>query len=230
MPMNRQRSLPANDFSDPTIGSLPPEIRLTAIGLRMIADDEGRGQVRIRPMVAELYEHDESMTSEEMQRHLVTLNDSRFLTLYTAEGLHLYQIRMWPPVDHPKASRFPPPEGFSKPSRSSHETFAAVEREGASGSESGGARAWAGAPSHERAPSRSPLEEPSAPEPPSPFCSQHQPYGIEAACGPCGTARMAHDIWQRAAMSVSLPQRAQARTPAADPVEYLDDEGRIETT
>ncbi len=225
MPMNRQRSLPVTDFTDPRLSSLPPEVRLTAVGLRMYADDEGREQVRLRPMVAEIYEHDEAMTSERMQEHLLSLADAGWLMLYPAEGIALFQIRVWPPVQHAAPSRFPPPEGFMKPSRGQQETFTAVAR--ARASESAGEWASAGAPSAAGVPpSRTSHDD--APRPPSPFCSQHQPYGTEEACGPCRTARMAHDIWQESALRVQLPAPAAPAEP--DPVEYLTDDGRIEST
>ncbi|UBH06446.1 hypothetical protein K8P10_001957 [Leucobacter sp. Psy1] len=229
MPMNRQRLLPANDFTDPEIGSLPPEVRLTASGLRMYADDEGREQVRPRLMVGELYEHDESMTSERMQEHLLMLDEAKWLRLYVAEKITLFQIRMWPPVQHPKPSRFPPPDGFTKPSRGSHETFMAVERGRVWAGESASERERAGGASTEGEPSRTSHED--GPLPPSPFCSRHQPFGTEKKCGPCGTARMAHEIWQEAARRVPLPELGGERTDdRADPEEYVTDDGRIECT
>lgn len=228
MPMNRQRSLPVTDFTDPRLSSLPPEVRLTATGLRMYADDEGREQVRLRPMVAEIYEHDEAMTSERMQTHLLSLADAGWLMLYPAEGIALFQIRTWPPVQHAAPSRFPPPEGFMKPSRGAQETFTAVARARASACEGGGAgeRVGAGAPGASGHPSRDPHDD--APRPPSPFCSQHQPYGTEESCGPCRTARMAHDIWQESALRVQLPTGGRPSTE--DPTEFVDEHGRIETT
>ena len=54
------------------------------------------------------------------------------------------------------------------------------------------------------------------PRPPSPFCSQHQPWGTEEACGPCRTTRMAMDIYNEAKARVGLS--TPAVPPAAPPV------------
>lgn len=237
MPMNRMRSLPASDFTDPSVSSLPPEVRLTAVGLRMYADDAGREQVRFRPMVAEIYEHDESMTSQQMEEHLLLLDQVGWLRLYVHEQKTLYQVRVWPPVQNPSVSKFPPPKGYRAPSRGSHETFSIVERGSGSErasesvSECAGASEWVTGESarpsrdlHDEAPTA------ETPTPPSPFCSKHQPFGTESPCGACGTARMAHQIWQEASKRVQLPTSAGADRVAGDPVEFVTDDGLIEST
>lgn len=33
---------------------------------------------------------------------------------------------------------------------------------------------------------------------PSPFCPEHQPWGTELPCRPCGEARAQHELWTRA--------------------------------
>lgn len=212
MPMNRQRSLPSVDFTDPRIAKLHPAVRITAAGMRLFADDEGRGLVRLRPMLAEIFEHDEEMTETHLEECLLHLDAAQWLRLYTADGLSLFQIRIWPSVQHASPSSFPPPPGFMKPSRRSQETFMVVARESASESARGGEselRAASGpawlAPEPDFEPRPPELEPPG----PSPFCSQHQPYGTEDSCGPCRTTRMAFEIWHES------KQRRSLSTPAS---------------
>ncbi|EYT56043.1 hypothetical protein H490_0104035 [Leucobacter sp. UCD-THU] len=240
MQIARQRWLPPSDFTDPQIGSLPAQVRVTAAGLRLYVDDWGRAEVRLRRMLAEIYEHDEQMTEQLLAEHLGQLSAVHWLRLYVDDrGRSLLQIRVWPAVQHPdpRGSAFPPPEGFMKPSRTSQETFTVEAR--ARASACAGEGAWERESASERAgagdgtPSRTPDSD--APRPPSPFCSQHQPWGTEEPCGPCRTTRMAFEIWQTASKYAALSTPAAAppgpRFEAApEPEEYLTDDGRIEHT
>ncbi|MGW9021287.1 hypothetical protein ACWGOE_07385 [Leucobacter chromiiresistens] len=165
-------------------------------------------------MLAEIYEHDESMSEADLEEHLLMLDDAQWIRLYAADGLSLFQIRVWPAVQHPDPSRYPPPPGFMKPSRRSQETFMAVARESARASESVRERERASVPDwippesyYEPAP---PILEPPAP---SPFCSQHQPFGTEEACGPCRTTRMAYEIWEDAKHRRALSSVPPATAP-----------------
>ena len=242
MQIARQRWLPPSDFTDPVLGSLPAPVRVTMAGLRLYVDDWGRAEVRLRRMLAEIYEHDEQMTEQTLAEHLGRLNEVHWLRLYVDErGRSLLQIRVWPAVQHPdkEGSEFPPPEGFMKPSRRSQETFTVEAR--ARASACAGEGAWERESASERAsagsghPSRTTDPNFEAPQSPSPFCSQHQPWGTEEPCGPCRTTRMAFDIWQTAAkhtaLSTTAPPRGPRFEPApAEPEEYLTDDGLIEHT
>ena len=123
MSFNRARSLPPSDFTDPKLAALPALVRLTAAGLRMFADDEGRGLVRLRSLIAELYEYDLSVTEGVMEDHLLQLDDAGWLTLYQADGMSLFQIRYWPPVPHMRPSELPAPPGYRSPQRGQHDTL-----------------------------------------------------------------------------------------------------------
>lgn len=123
MSFNRARSLPPSDFTDPKLAALPALVRLTAAGLRMFADDEGRGLVRLRSMIAEMYEYDLSVTESVVEEHLLLLDDAGWLTLYQADGMSLFQIRYWPPVAHMRPSDLPPPPGYRSPQRGQHDTL-----------------------------------------------------------------------------------------------------------
>ncbi|RRD61359.1 hypothetical protein [Leucobacter sp. OH1287] len=123
MSFNRARSLPPSDFTDPKFAALPALVRMTAAGLRMFADDEGRGLVRLRSMIAEIYEYDLSVTEHVMEDHLLQLDDAGWLTLYQADGMSLFQIRYWPPVPHMRPSDLPAPPGYRMPQRGQHDTL-----------------------------------------------------------------------------------------------------------
>lgn len=241
MQMNRQRWLPPSDFTDQRVARLPAAVRVTMSGLRLYVDDWGRAEVRLRMMLAALYEHDEQVSTSDLESHLLMLDDAHWLRLYTDDwGRSLLQIRVWPAVQHPDArgSEFPPPRGFMKPSRRSQETFTVEERGRARASESASAGEWVsgGERASGERPSRTPTYEQPAPGPsePSPFCSQHQPFGTEDACGPCGTAREALHIWRQASRAVSLA-RPSERGPRfgpdlGEPEEYITPDGLIDHT
>jgi len=112
MQINRQRWLPPVDFTDPVFGSLPALVRVTMGGLRLYVDDWGREEVRLRKMLAEIFEHDESVSSEDLEGFLLQLDEVNWLRLYVdRHGRSLMQIRFWPAVQHPdkNGSRFDPP-------------------------------------------------------------------------------------------------------------------------
>lgn len=229
MQINRQRWLPPSDFNDQRIGSLPAPVRVTAAGLRLYVDAEGRAEVRLRKMLAEIHEHDTSITERELEEHLLRLDEANWLRLYVdRHGRSLLQVRVWPAVQHEDASQLPPPPGFMKPSRRSQETFTVKERGSERASEREGE--WVRESASGGRSSGTSNSEPEAPEPPSPFCSLHQPWGTEDNCGPCGTARLAFTIWKRAAANVALPKPASRRPPADEPTEYITGDGLIETT
>lgn len=232
MQINRQRWLPPVDFTDPVFGSFPALVRVTMCGLRLYVDDWGREEVRLRKMLAEIFEHDESVSSEDLEGFLLQLDEVNWLRLYVdGYGRSLMQIRFWPAVQHPdkNGSRFAPPPGFMKPSRTSQETFTVEER--------GRAGARAGEHASARGGEHLSRDLHDAPQsglaPPSPFCSQHQPWGTEEPCGPCRTALLALRIWERAAASTALPSPATppaSRDALAEPEEYVMPDGRVDHT
>lgn len=194
MTMTKRRQMTPDDWTDETLQELPPIVRLTYLGLRMFADDEGRESATATRIRAALYPLDEDIDDATIDEHLLLLEDLGYLVLYTAGRRIVFSLTVWPRVDGAKASSYPPPPPRSvrTPSGSTPDSVAVVgERE--EGEETGerGAR-------EERGTASGPTREPR------PFCSQH-PDGTERPCGGCATARMRHELWVRAQREGSTP-------------------------
>ena len=175
--------LPPDIFTDEDLIEMPLAVRLTAIGLRMHADDQGRETTTPRMLVASIWPVDPDMDEETIVDHLLALDDAGYIGIYDAGGRSYYALRDWPSVSHAAPSKHPPPPAglFRIRSGASPEDFSAWEREGARERER--ATEWG--------------EESPAGIPPSPFCRVHQPRGTERNCRHCGTARLAHEQWLR---------------------------------
>lgn len=182
MAMTRRRYVTPEGFSREEILCLPPEVRLTEIGLRLYADDHGRERVNLRLMLARLYPMDREMTEGHMEEHLWLLDDAGALVLYDVDGATYFSVSEWPAVDRPQPSRFPAPPA----SRSDRDRFVARERVREGGGEREGAEGESGEGGHARS-DREGL-------PPSPFCRNH-PEGTEMPCRGCGTARNRRKKW-----------------------------------
>lgn len=179
MAMSRQRALPPDIFTDELLLNLPLEVRWTAIGLRMHADDFGRETANARLIASSVWPLNPEMTDETVEEHLLDLDEAGYIVIYAAAGRTFYAIADWPSVSHPVRSKFPPPpERLQSASGASPEHFSAVE----------GEREWRASGGAGEGP---------AGIPPSPFCKLHQPSGTHANCRHCGTARLAHEQWLR---------------------------------
>lgn len=172
MAMTRRRVVTPEGFSRDELLSLSPSVRLTEIGLRLYADDHGREKVNQRLMLARLYPMDESMTEQDIDEHLLQLDEIDAITLYDANGATFFSLTEWPKVDRPQDSRIPPP-----PSRMNRERFVAEERESE--------REWEREGGSERDHARTDRED----GPPDPFCPAH-PEGTDLPCRPCGVRRL----------------------------------------
>lgn len=199
----RQRSVPPSMFSDEALMELPPEVRLTGLGLRFYADDEGRGSANPVLIKASLWPLDEMISLTLIEEHLVDLEDAGYIRLYTHGGRTYLALDEWPSTDRGQPSRLPaPPPPDEAPlasgsrisrevlARGSGDPLAVVEerREGEGGGGREVAAGGGGGPREE--PARLPTGEPS------PFCSKH-PSGTERPCGGCATARTKHKMWLR---------------------------------
>ncbi|WP_454728820.1 hypothetical protein [Cellulosimicrobium protaetiae] len=130
------------------------------------------------------------MTDDDVLTDLMVLGDAGWLVLVDGpRGDDLLQLAGWPSTD---------PE--SPPTiQLGHSTHGVVGEKEGRGERGGGAEA---APARPAPATPVPLSSTLAliatqPEP-SPFCHQHQPWGIEEVCGPCGSARKRHELWKRA--------------------------------
>jgi hypothetical protein len=199
----RQRPVPASMFVDEPLLELDSDVRLTGIGLRFYVDDLGRGSANTVLIKGSLWALREDITEDLILEHLVVLDDLEYIQLYDLDGRSYLQMVEWPAVDRGASSRIPPPPARDDPSR---DPLARPPREtpsrdplavegGGKGRGGPAEEARGEAPAAERAAATViPLRDGE----PSPFCSDHSPTGTEKRCGPCGTARKRHELWQRA--------------------------------
>jgi len=177
--------LPPDIFTDELLMDLDIELKWTAIGLRMNADDHGRESANPRLVAAAVWPLDSSKTSAVIEDHLLALDYAGYIGLYNVDGRTYYALADWPAVSHAARSRLPapPPGTFRKSSGGSPEFLSAGER----GRER--EREWVseGAEGDEERP---------AGIPPSAFCKMHQPAGTKDNCRHCGTARLAQKQWE----------------------------------
>ena len=221
--VSRQRTVPPEDFTTVAILELPAAVRATMTGLRMVADDHGRGPAIPRLLWAAIWSLSAEISEDEMQMHLLALDEVGWLTLYDGGTARVYfQIRSWPKVDRPAPSQHPAPppirESLANHSRAAREPLAnhswRGERE-ESGETSGGGREWESV-AGESGPPQDPTDGPDLLLGPRPFCPKH-PEGTFARCGPCGTARMQHQLWVAA-------QRHTDPDPTDDPTRDFEEE------
>ena len=151
----------------------------------MHADDEGRGYVELRQILADVYPEESSVTESVLVDHLLELAEANVIVLYEHQGQSCYAFTLWGRVDRSNGTDLPDPprEAFARASRESRETFVAGER----GSESGGAgeRESGSERGRETPSARVSREE----LPPDPFCVDH-PGGVLEPCIACQNARL----------------------------------------
>lgn len=169
------------------IRRLPPALRATAEGLRMHADDHGRGRVELRQILADVYPEQSEVTESVLVDHLLELAEANVLVLYEVRGISHYEFNLWGRVDRPTRSELPEPPPLARRSRATRESRLAGERESERESE----REREGESARE---SESEGETPSARMsrevlPPNPFCADH-PGGVLEPCIACQNARL----------------------------------------
>lgn len=169
------------------IRRLPPALRATAEGLRMHADDEGRGYVELRQILADVYPEESSVTESVLVDHLLELAEANVIVLYEHRERSCYAFTLWGRVDRSNGTELPDPprEAFARASRDSRETFAAGERGRGRESESGSGSAG-GREGESETPSARMSREVL---PPDPFCADH-PGGVLEPCIACQNARL----------------------------------------
>lgn len=190
MSLSRPRTLTVSAFKQ--IRSLPPLLRATAEGLRMHADDEGRGLVELRQILADVYPNESTVTESVLVDHLLELAEAGVIVLYEdSRSRSCYEFTMWGRVDRPAESKIDPApaharEAFASDSRDSREECLAGESERERERESGRESAGEGERGGERE-DRSRL--PREGLPPDPFCREH-PGGVDYPCIDCQNARL----------------------------------------
>ena len=178
MGMHKLKPLPGDIFTDEDLIALPIVVRMTGIGLRMHADDQGRESTTPWRVKAAIWPGNPEITEDDLIEHMLALDAARYIGIYSVGDRTYYQMRDWPAPSHPAPSQHPPPPpglfqraaGMPLEARSAWEREREGEREGEWGFEGG-----------------------PAGMPPSPFCKIHQPNGTRQNCRHCGTARLAHE-------------------------------------
>ena len=183
MGISKQRPLPPDLYNDEDLLAMPDDLFRTAVGLRMLADDHGRGTCTDWMVRPELYRGRPEVTEDTLVDHMLRLDDLNYIGIYSAGDRTFYAMRTWPAVSHPAASKFPPPplEIIQRFAISPLEDNSAWER----------GRAGEGDESD-----RGTTSDTSS-GPPSPFCRVHQPRGTREDCRHCGTARLAAKQWEQ---------------------------------
>lgn len=89
--MARSRNIKPGFFKNEVLSSLDPYTRLLFAGLWTIADREGRFEVRLEKIKAELFPHEQV----KLEACMTQLWDKQFLTFYEAGGKHFGQVNNW---------------------------------------------------------------------------------------------------------------------------------------
>lgn len=194
---NSMRPLPPDILLDRRLITLSPEVKWTAIGLRMYVDEHGREVLDPHLLRSAIWPAQPEITTEMVEDHVLLLDQLGYIVIYAAGGETLFAMARWGKLSHPEPSLYPPPppDLIQKDSGIRPDRFPAVEWE-SEGASAEGASVGAG---------------PSGIDPdwfPSPFCSEH-PMGIDGDCRQCGTARLRLKLLER-------QYRAQARAEVRD--------------
>lgn len=162
------------------------------MGLWMVVDDEGRAELRPELIAGAIYPGDATMSPGVIERQVLELDESGFLTVYPVAGRTFLQLARPLMTQRPKRSQLPPnPRQVAHPETSGN--FLAMGGAGASVGLREQPSAWAEwVDEQERG--RRPPERPLLLDAPQIGCPEH-PDGRYKDCGPCGTARRRHDKW-----------------------------------
>jgi hypothetical protein len=175
-------------LTDPALLALPERTRLTALGLwQQHVDRQGTGPADPTMVRESVWSHAPRVTDDNVLDDLMVLGDAGWLALVDGpRGALLLRLEGWPSTD-PE----PPPT-----TQLGHSAQGVVgEKEGRGrGAEEAPAQAAPIVP----VPLSSTLAVLATQPEPSPWCTRHQPWGIDDPCGPCGSARKRHELWKRA--------------------------------
>lgn len=205
MGMRKKRDILPEMFRNEELLALSVATRLTAVGLRLYADDHGRESATPALIKAALWPLDTDVTDAVINEQLLELAYADYIVLYQVGPRTYFQVIEWPRVDHPIDSRIPPAP-LANPSGVDPDSIAAGERERRESGEGGeGEGAWRDAEwarESARAEGENSRTDPDVP--PSPFCRSH-PQGTDSPCRNCGTARLRHRGWSDQHLVSSRP-------------------------
>ena len=219
MAMTRRRTITPEAFSREELLSLPPTTRLFEMGLRLCSDDQGRGRVNQRLLLAQIFPLDAALDESAIDEMLLDLDAAGAIVIYDADGRTYWQITSWPKVDRPTPSKNPAPP------LANHSRTTRGEGEGVreSSSERESEREWersSDSESDEERDGGGPTRAPRDPNlPPSPFCPAHQESGgTDGPCRSCGRARLQRKVWddQHTHGTPAPPTSTTSRRPRFD--------------
>lgn len=127
--MARIRSIKPEFPQSESVGKLSRDARLCFIQLWTLADDSGRLRGSSRMLASLLYPYD-SDAPRLIDKWLTELVKENCIVRYEVEGQHYIEVINWlshQKIDHPSASKFPPPPEIREDSRgfaSASEKFA----------------------------------------------------------------------------------------------------------
>lgn len=198
----RIRSTKPEFWRSERVASVGWDARLVLKGLESYVDDNGVGKDDLALICGDLFMRDlarePSRTLARVSEGISELHEAGLLHRYEGGGTSLLFLSFWESfqrVDKPQPGRMPRPDGtFNYKDSLIGDSLANVReasRKVAPGTEEQGNRGTGeqGSRGAERA---------SAPL--SPFCSKH-PTGTDEPCRPCGTARTAYELAQKAERS-----------------------------
>ena len=213
----RLRTMRPSHHAYPPLLRAQPLTQLTAMKLWMVVDDFGGMEADPLTVMVACFPG-QRVPLETIEEQLHELDDTGFLTLYTAEGVDWFELTHPLDTQRPTVTSRPRP-GVSRSIPEGSGKFMAVggvgagEREQApSGNAWRTSEPWASARERvRREPVGEPVEDwrtwreeaerevrppvrPLLLDAPPIGCPEH-PYGRFANCGPCGTARKQHDLW-----------------------------------
>jgi hypothetical protein len=183
--MPRIRTIKPDFFTSDTVSALPLRARLTWIGLWTHCDDYGRCRDNVRLVKAAVWPLD-NVSLRDVADDLDELVKANVVFRYTAGGKGYIQVTNWDEhqkVDHKSRSAIPPPEDPRETLASPREALS-NPRAGKEGEGNG------------REGTRAPARDAPPREPPT-RCRQHATDDVPPPCGACGSARRAHDRWER---------------------------------
>jgi hypothetical protein len=187
-PAPASSSGPSRLYTDPRLLALSERTRLTAVGLwHRHVDATGLGPADPTMVRESVWPATASVSDDDVLDDVVELGDAGWLTLVDGPRRDaLLQLADWP------STAATPPTA-----RTGHLNPGVVGgKEGRGGGEE---RSQAPpSPPPGPVPLSATLDRLAALPEPSPFCSQHQPWGSDEKCGPCGGARKRHDLWSQA--------------------------------
>ncbi len=126
----RIRTLKPEHTLNPKIGHLSDRAYRLWVAMICNADDEGRGIYRAEELRALVYAYQPRVKRGAIEEGIGELEKADLVVVYEADGRGAFQLHDWAEhqrVDHPTASKIPPPPADSRALTSPHEDARGIE-------------------------------------------------------------------------------------------------------